>query len=87
MLLVGFWVRFCRLLIHFFALLGVCSGRFWGWFRGNRAGNGWDGLTPPPPPFFGVDEQVITEELQWIGDHFIDAIPSRNPEGKTAEQI
>jgi len=35
----------------------------------------------------GMDEQVIAGELQRIGDHFIDAIPSRNPEGKTAEEI
>ena len=35
----------------------------------------------------GMDEQVISEELQRIGDHFIDAIPSRNPEGKTADEI
>ena len=26
-------------------------------------------------------------ELQRIGDHFIDAIPGRNKEGKTAEDI
>jgi len=35
----------------------------------------------------GMDERSIAEELQRIGDHFIDAIPSRNKEGKTAEDI
>ncbi|MBN2334348.1 amidohydrolase family protein [Candidatus Bathyarchaeota archaeon] len=35
----------------------------------------------------GMDERVIASELQRIGDHFIDAIPSRNREGKTVEQI
>jgi len=34
-----------------------------------------------------MDEQVISEELQRIGDHFINAIPSRNSDGKTADQI
>ena len=35
----------------------------------------------------GMDEKEISEELQRIGDNFIDAIPSRNSEGKTADQI
>jgi len=30
----------------------------------------------------GMDERVIAEELQRIGDHFVDAIPSRIKEGK-----
>jgi len=34
-----------------------------------------------------MDEYVIAEDLQRIGDHFIDAIPNRNKEGKTAEDI
>lgn len=33
----------------------------------------------------GMDERVIAEDLQRIGDHFIDAIPRRNKEGITAE--
>ena len=35
----------------------------------------------------GMDERLIAGELQRIGDHFIDAIPGRNKEGKTAEEI
>ena len=35
----------------------------------------------------GVDEGLIARDLQRIGDHFIDAIPGRNKEGKTAEDI
>ncbi len=35
----------------------------------------------------GMDEGKIAEALQNIGDHFIDAIPGRNREGKTAEDI
>jgi 5-methylthioadenosine/S-adenosylhomocysteine deaminase len=47
-----------------------------------------DGLTVVEDGLvLGLDERVISEELQRIGDHFIDAIPSRNPEGKTADQI
>ena len=34
-----------------------------------------------------MDEHAIAEEPQCIGDHFINAIPSRNKEGKTAEGI
>ena len=30
---------------------------------------------------------LIARDLQRIGDHFIDAIPGRNREGKTAEDI
>ncbi len=30
---------------------------------------------------------LIARDLQRIGDHFIDAIPGRNVEGKTAENI
>jgi len=35
----------------------------------------------------GMDERLIARDLQRIGDHFIDAIPGRNKEGKTAEDI
>ena len=35
----------------------------------------------------GMDEIRIAEELQRIGDHFIDSIPGRNKEGRTAEDI
>ena len=35
----------------------------------------------------GMNEHEIAEELQRIGDHFIAAIPSRNKDGKTAEDI
>jgi len=35
----------------------------------------------------GIDERRIVEDLQRIGDHFIDTILSRNKEGKTAEDI
>ena len=35
----------------------------------------------------GMNEHEIAEELQRIGDHFITAIPSRNKDGKTAEDI
>lgn len=35
----------------------------------------------------GMDEGRIASELQRIGDHFIDTIPGRNKEGKTAEEI
>jgi len=38
-------------------------------------------------PVIGMDEHVIAEEFQRIGDHFIDAIPGRNKEGITAEDI
>lgn len=34
-----------------------------------------------------MDEHEIAEEFQRIGNHFIDAIPCRNKEGKTAEDI
>jgi len=34
-----------------------------------------------------MNEHEIAEELQRIGDHFIAAIPSRNKDGKTAEDI
>ena len=35
----------------------------------------------------GLDERLIARDLQRIGDHFIDAMPGRNREGKTAEDI
>ncbi len=35
----------------------------------------------------GLDGHEVALELQRIGDHFIDAIPGRNKEGKTAEDI
>jgi cytosine/adenosine deaminase-related metal-dependent hydrolase len=35
----------------------------------------------------GMDERKIAEDLQRIGEHFIDAIPGRNRKGKTAEDI
>lgn len=35
----------------------------------------------------GLLERQIAQDLQRIGDHFTDAIPSRNKEGKTAEDI
>jgi cytosine/adenosine deaminase-related metal-dependent hydrolase len=35
----------------------------------------------------GLDEHEISVKLQKIGDHFIDAIPSRNSEGKTHDMI
>ncbi len=34
-----------------------------------------------------MDGREKTLEMQRIGDHFIDAIPGRNKEGKTAEEI
>jgi len=35
----------------------------------------------------GMDERQIAEDLRRIGDHFIDAISSRNKEETTAEDI
>jgi cytosine/adenosine deaminase-related metal-dependent hydrolase len=35
----------------------------------------------------GMDEHKLAKDLQRIGDHFIDTIPDRNKEGKTAEEI
>jgi len=35
----------------------------------------------------GMDERELARNLQRIGDHFIDAVPTRNKEGKTAEDI
>lgn len=35
----------------------------------------------------GMDEHIIAKNLRRIGDHFIDAIPCRNKEGKKAENI
>jgi cytosine/adenosine deaminase-related metal-dependent hydrolase len=35
----------------------------------------------------GINEHKLSQELQKVGDHFIDAIPNRNKEGKTAKEI
>jgi cytosine/adenosine deaminase-related metal-dependent hydrolase len=35
----------------------------------------------------GLDEQQIASEMQRIGDNFLDGIPARNKEGKTADEI
>jgi len=35
----------------------------------------------------GINEHELAKELQRIRNHFIDAIPSRNKQGKTAEHI
>jgi cytosine/adenosine deaminase-related metal-dependent hydrolase len=35
----------------------------------------------------GLEEYEIAMELQRIGEHFIDSIPNRNKEGKTADEI
>jgi hypothetical protein len=35
----------------------------------------------------GLDECKLSRDLQRIGDHFVDAVPRRNREGKTAEDI
>jgi cytosine/adenosine deaminase-related metal-dependent hydrolase len=35
----------------------------------------------------GMDEHKLANDLQRIGDHFIDSIPDRNNAGKTAEEI
>jgi len=34
-----------------------------------------------------LDEHRLAVDLQKIGDHFIDAIPGRNREGKTHDMI
>ncbi len=35
----------------------------------------------------GLDKRELARNLQRIGDHFVDAVPKRNREGKTAEKI
>lgn len=35
----------------------------------------------------GLDKRELARNLQRIGDHFVDAVPKRNTEGKTAEKI
>ena len=37
-----------------------------------------DGVVILDGAVLGLDERVISEELQRIGDHYIDAIPGRN---------
>jgi len=35
----------------------------------------------------GLDERELARDLQRIGDHFVDAVPKRDREGRTAEDI
>ena len=54
---MGFYVTFCRLLYHFFALIEGCSGVFWGCFSEKRMFVAL--LRLPPPPLFGVFTRLV----------------------------